>query len=236
MTGIPKVFHISWKTKDVVDSEAPMIQRGLRRLIELHPDWDVQISEDQDLDDYLSANLEPRLWDLVKDEGPVQKTDVWRLLKLFYEGGVYVDLDRWCNKSLNDILTDDVKCVLATNGDCDFSHDLMITAPHNPLFGNVLDLYFQRRVDGDTNTYLLGAQTYMHGISFGLIGKMVNTDPGVGLFDQLRAKIEQLPGFVTYREELPNNTLLFEGDASDWEDVKRAFYAESGLKHWTGEW
>jgi len=236
MIGIPKVFHISWKDKNVANSEALMIQRGLHQLIALHPDWDVQISEDQDLDDYLIEKLEPRLFDLIKDEGPVQKTDIWRLLKLYYEGGVYVDLDRWCNKSLNDILTDDVQCILPTNEDCDFSHDLMITAPYNPLFENTINLYLNRRLQGHTNTYLLGAQTYMHGVSIGLMHKMFDTNPGRNAFEDIRARIDELPEIATYREELPNNTLLFEGDASDWEAVKREFYAESGIKHWTGEW
>jgi hypothetical protein len=35
---IPKKVHLSWKTKDLLDSESPLITEGVKKLIELNPE------------------------------------------------------------------------------------------------------------------------------------------------------------------------------------------------------
>jgi hypothetical protein len=235
---IPKIIHMSWKTKDVVNSQSPIIVNGLKQIIELNPDWDIQISTDDEVNDFLKTNLPPEYYTLVENIGIVPQTDIWRLIKLFKVGGVYVDIDRLCNKSLNDLLEEGVKWVLPTCEDNDFSHDFMMTAPGNPAFANVIKLYFERRAAGHDNVFFLGAQTYMHGITYSLVGEMVNTNPGKEKFGLLREKINDAGFISTYRESLPNNTVIYKGNISDseWESMKRSFYADSNVKHWTNEW
>lgn len=235
---IPKIIHLSWKTKCVVDDQSDIVLGGLRKLIDLNPDWDVQISTDNEVNNYLKTNLPPEYYTLVKNIGIVPQTDIWRLLKLFHVGGVYVDIDRLCNKPLNDLLEEGVKWVLPTCEDKDFSHDFMMTAPSNPAFANVIKLYFERRFAGYGNVFFLGAQTYMHGITHSLVGEMINTDPGKEKFDWLREKINDAGFIRTYRESLPNDTVIYKGGIStqEWESMKRSFYANSDVKHWTNEW
>jgi len=235
---IPKIIHMSWKTKDVVNSQSPIIVNGLKQIIELNPDWDIQISTDNEVNLYLKDNLPPEYYMLVENIGIVPQTDIWRLIKLFKVGGVYVDIDRLCNKPLNDLVEEGVKWVLPTCEDNDFSHDFMMTAANNPAFANVIKLYFERRASGYDNVFFLGAQTYMHGITHTLVGEMVNTNPGKEKFDWLRDKIKHAGFISTYRESLPNNTVIYKGNISDseWESMKRSFYADSNVKHWTNEW
>jgi hypothetical protein len=47
-----------------------------------------------------------------------------------------------------------------------------------------------------------------------------------------------MPVVKMYREDPPMNTVVYNDDGSikDHEELKRDFYAKSGLKHWTGEW
>lgn len=229
---------MSWKTKEVVNSQSPIILNGLKQIIELNPDWDIQISTDDEVNLYLKDNLPLDYYTLVENIGIVPQTDIWRLIKLFMIGGVYVDIDRLCNKPLNDLLEEGVKWVLPTCEDNDFSHDFMMTAPNNPAFANVIKLYFERRAAGYDNVFFLGAQTYMHGITHSLVGEMVNTNPGKEKFDLLRDKIKHAGFISTYRESLPNNTVIYKGNISDseWESMKRSFYADSNVKHWTNEW
>ena len=235
---IPKIVHMSWKTKDVVNSQSPIIVNGLKQIIELNPDWDIQISTDDEVNLYLKDNLPKDYYKLVENIGIVPQTDIWRLIKLFKVGGVYVDIDRLCNKPLNDLVEEGVKWVLPTCEDNDFSHDFMMTAANNPAFANVIKLYFERRAAGYDNVFFLGAQTYMHGITHTLVGEMVNTNPGKEKFDWLRDKIKHAGFISTYRESLPNNTVIYKGNISDseWESMKRSFYADSNVKHWTNEW
>ena len=235
---IPKIIHMSWKTKDVVNSQSPIIVNGLKQIIELNSDWDIQISTDDEVNLYLKDNLPLDYYTLVENIGIVPQTDIWRLIKLFKVGGVYVDIDRLCNKPLSDLLEEGVKWVLPTCEDNDFSHDFMMTSPNNPAFANVIKLYFERRAAGHANVFFLGAQTYMHGITHSLVGEMVNTNPGKEKFDLLREKINAAGFISTYRELLPNDTVIYKGGIStqEWEGMKRSFYADSGVKHWTNEW
>ena len=129
---IPKIIHITWKSKDILTSTSPLAVHGVQNLIKLNPDWDIQFSDDSQVDSYLQEHLAAPEYALIRDFHIVAKTDVWRLLKIYREGGVYVDLDRLCNISFNNIIEDHVKCILPTCGDHDFSHDLMISAPENP--------------------------------------------------------------------------------------------------------
>jgi mannosyltransferase OCH1-like enzyme len=228
---------MSWKTKDVVHSQDELIQKGLHNLIALNPEWQLDISTDEEVDAYLQTVLGSD-YALVKDVGIVPQTDLWRLFKLYTEGGLYIDIDRLCNISLNDVLDDTTKCVLPTCEDADFSHDFMLSAPNNPIFANTIDLYIRRRKEGHTNVYFLGPQTYMHSVTYTLLGQIINSNPGPEIFDEIRKYIASTGFIKTYRESPPGDTMLYQEaiTAEQWEAMKRKFYADNQIKHWTGEW
>jgi hypothetical protein len=131
---IPKIINFTWKDKNIKDNNHPMITNGLRKMIDLNPEWDVVISDDEDVEDYLKENLSSKDYNDIKYKHVVEKTDLWRLIKLYNEGGVYHDLDRYCNISFDDFITEDIKFILPTHEDFGFAHCLMGTAPKNPIF------------------------------------------------------------------------------------------------------
>jgi len=235
---IPKKIHLSWKTKDLLASESPLITEGVKKLIELNPNWEVTIYDDTEVDAYLQKHLEPTLYALIANKHIVQKTDLWRLIKLFEEGGLYMDIDRFVDTPLDDLLDEGTKWVVPTCRDYDFSHDFMMTAPQNPVYSTAIHLYIQRLQEGHNNIYFLGPQTYMHAITLVVMGKMINTDPGVEVFDRIRETMDAAGFIKTYREDPPYNTIVYREGALglNWEQEKRKFYAESGLKHWSGDW
>jgi mannosyltransferase OCH1-like enzyme len=236
---IPKIVHLTWKTKDILSSTSPLILNGIAKLKELNPDWKITIYTDDEIDNYLKYFLEPVDYDLIKDVHVVGKSDLWRLLKMYNEGGLYMDIDRLYNVSLSDIITSDtIKWVLPTFLEFDFSHDIMLSAPGNPVFMKAAQLHIERRREGNNNIYFLGAQTYMHAITFGLMGKMINTDPGKEVFEEIRAAITEADFIKTYRETSPLDTMVYRDDGTikDHEYMKRALYKEYELKHWTEEW
>jgi mannosyltransferase OCH1-like enzyme len=235
---IPKIVHLSWKTKDLLDSDSPLVQEGMKKLVELNPDWKVTIYDDDEVDEYLKDRLEPKLYALIADKHIVQKTDLWRLVKLFIEGGLYIDIDRFVNKPLNDLIDKDTKWVLPICRDYDFSHDFMMTAPQNPAYSYATQLYLERLQEGHNNIYFLGPQTYMHAITQTLMGETINTNPGKDVLEAIRETIKTASFIKTYREDPPYDTIVYRNDTLglDWEQEKRKFYAESGLKHWSGDW
>ena len=246
MNKIPKIAHLCWKRRDVVDNQSPLILNGIRNLIDLNPDWEVTIHEDLDVDEYLRSKLDAADYDLIKDRHIVEKSDLWRLIKLYYEGGLYMDIDRFCNCNLSNLLEPGITCVLPTSLDYDFSQDFMLSAPGNPLYLETINLNLSRRREGWKNVYFLGAQTYMHAITKLVCGQVIDTNPGLDTFNKIRQDLRNFPFIKTYRESPPFDTVIYKhdnniwrgGDASDinWESLKRSLYGQYDIKHWTGEW
>ncbi|NBR23097.1 MAG: hypothetical protein EBU08_04775 [Micrococcales bacterium] len=234
---IPKIVHVAWKDKDVLGSDHPIIVNGIRKFIELNPDWKVTVNDNNDIDEYLKDHLGVNDYNLIKDKHIVEKCDAWRLIKMYVEGGMYVDIDRVCNLQMP-ALDDNIKWVLPTCRSYDFSQDIMISEGGNPVFLMAIDLMFTRRHEGHTNTYFLGSQTYMHAITLSLFNKVIDTNPGEEVFNWMVEKIEKIPFIRLIREDPPYNTLLHNSDSSmfDHEQWKRDFYKSSGIRHWTDEW
>lgn len=234
---IPKIIHISWKNKNIINNTSPLILKGLKNLIDLNSDWKVEISDDDEVDEYLKLTLDKEDYNLLASKHIVEKLDVWRLIKLYNVGGLYTDIDRLCNIPLSSILDNKTKCVLPTSKDYDFSHDFMLTAPQNPIHLYTLELNLARRKRGWSSVYSLGAQTYMHGITYVLMGQMINTNPGKEVFDEIREELSKMPFIKTYKENPPYDTIIYKKDSEfNHEQLKREFYASQSLKHWTGDW
>jgi mannosyltransferase OCH1-like enzyme len=235
---IPKILHITWPSSEVLTSTHIFPSYCIQNLIKLSSDWRVELSTDEDLDFYLKSTLDTLDYILIKDKHIVTKSDLWRLLKLYLEGGAYCDIDRLCNKSLNDIITSDIKCLLPTCGDYNFSQDFMSSAPGNPIYAITAELMLQRIRNGSNNTYFLGPQTYMHGVTKGLLGEIIDVNPGPVIFSEIRQFIAKMSFVYTYKENVPYDTILCSDftRSFDHETLKRDFYKEQSIKHWTGDW
>jgi hypothetical protein len=235
---IPKIVHVTWKTKDILNRNAFIVENGLKNFIKLNPEWKVTIYDDDEVDEYLKNMLDTSDYKLIENKHIVEKSDLWRLFKIYFEGGMYVDVDRVCNKKLSDVIDDNIRWVLPVCRTYDFSHDIMISAPENPAYFNTINLYLSRIGQGITNTYFLGPQTYMHGITSTLFGKIINTNPGEEMFGWMVNEIRKIPFIKLYQENPPHQTVLFDGNSAefDHELMKRQLYKDTGITHWTGEW
>lgn len=237
---IPKVIHITWKTKDILEKKHVFVQNCIQKLVELADGWSPIISDDSDVDDYLSENLSSLDYKLLKDRHIVEKTDVWRLIKMFNEGGLYSDIDRLCNTSINDVIVESTKMVLPECNNVDFSQDFMCSAPGNPVFLEALKLNLERRRHGSDNVYFLGPQTYFHAITKAMTGQIIETRPSIEKFQSLRAMLNQSGFIITYKEKPPYSNILYrlENGSVDFchETMKRDFYSKCNLHHWTGDW
>lgn len=234
---IPKLCHIVWNHKHVLDSNHPMIQNGLHNLIKLNPDWQVTVYTPEEIDAELKSILNDSDYSLVSKRHFVSRIDLWRLFKMYNTGGLYMDIDKMVNIPLKDIIGDSISWVLPTTKEYDFSCDVLLSAPNNPAYKTCYEMYLTRMNAGWDHQYFLGPQTYMHAVSYTLIGEIINTDPGLEAFNRLRTKIKEIPFISTYREVPFNDMLLYRGtDGDKLENIKRDFYAKEGIKHWTGDW
>jgi len=234
---IPKKIHLAWKNKNIFDDDSALIVYGVKQLRDLNPDWQIEITVNEEIEDYLNEKMRQD-FTFVEHQGIVAKTDIWRLYKMFYEGGLYVDIDRFCDAELSKVIPDGIKQILPICRTYDFAHDLMISAPNNPVFSTAISMYTHRRKIGYTNIYFLGAQTYMHAITYTLFGKMINTNPAPEVFKQVVEKIKEIDSIYLYEENPPYQTFLCRNfnNFGDWEQLKRNFYNKNHIKHWTGDW
>lgn len=239
-THIPKIIHIAWNTKDILEKKHVFPKNCIQNVCNLAPDWTPVISDDDDIEQYLKDKLDCSDYFLLKKKHIVEKVDVWRLLKIYYEGGLYTDVDRLCNVSINSLINENTRCVLPTCADHDFSQDFMCSSPGNPIYLETLKLNLERRYQGVTDIYLLGPQTYMHGVTKTLFGEMIPASPGVETFNQIRNYLNSVGFVTTYREDTHFNTIMYRPENKqidfDFLEMKKDFYWKCGLKHWDGDW
>jgi len=105
---IPKIAHLVWNHKEVLNSNHPLITNGLHNLIKLNPDWVVTIYTPPEIELYLKNILSEEDYNLVKNRHFVSKIDLWRLFKMYYDGGLYMDLDRMVNIPMSEIIEDGI--------------------------------------------------------------------------------------------------------------------------------
>ncbi|MGB3590553.1 MAG: glycosyltransferase [Nonlabens sp.] len=66
---------------------------GIKNLREKNVDWQLEISDDVDVERYLLTHLSRTDYWKICNKKTVEKVDLWRFLKMFHEGGVYTDID-----------------------------------------------------------------------------------------------------------------------------------------------
>lgn len=238
---IPRKVHISWKNDLILTDDHCFPRNTIQKIKELSPNWEITLYTDNQVNTYIKQNLDRADYLLLQNRHIVEKLDVWRLIKIFNEGGLYIDIDRLVNVPLDSIIKDNIKWVLPTCEDNDFSHDFMCSAPGNPAFMEALSLNLSRRKGAHgNNIYYLGPQTYMHGITKTLFGQIIDVNPGKELFQEMRNALANLSFISTYREKPPYNLITYNPDRDqivfDHEKMKRDYYAKNELNHWTGDW
>ena len=156
---IPHIVHVSFplingnKTLLDLGDDTPMvIVRGLREFVRINPSWRVEQSDDAAVDQYLRSKLPRHDYMRMRHVHPVHKADLWRLMKLYYEGGMYTDIDRLHNIPMADLLDErgTTKMLLPIwgsieSGPFDFAQDWLVSAPYNPIYKAAFELSLARR-------------------------------------------------------------------------------------------
>ena len=233
---IPKNLFISWKNKDFYNSQNPLILNGIGNFKNMNPDWIINLYDDKEVDDYLKKNLDKIDYEKIKNRKIVEKVDLWRLMVIYEYGGMYMDLDRFYNKDINKIIKakKQMKMCLPTYRNKNFSQDIIISSPKNPILLNAINLNLKRRREGCNKLLYLGPSSYMHALSEKIYGKQLLEDPDIKILNKIRNALEKSPYTCTFREKPPYNTITFDKNIS-WkkgnEQSKEHFYKENSVTH-----
>ena len=239
---IPKVIHISWIDKSILfTSNNPLAINGVQNMKRINPEYKIEVSDDNDVDDYIQSCISNDDWLLLKDRHIVEKVDLWRLLKIYYEGGIYCDIDRLCNIPFKDIIKDSDVCILPTYFEIDFSQDIMISEKGQQIHKKAIELNLSRRQTGCDDVLTLGPITYFHSITQTLYGKQMERQPHPVLWERIISAVNQTSGYRTFRERVVGSvigqtTIIYKYDESyipGNKGTREDLYKESKTVHWT---
>jgi len=233
---ITKKLHVKWPNKNVTNSTSDMAQYGLRQMIDLNPDWDYQVWSDGEVDEYLESHLSLLDWTLAKGTGYAEKSDIWRLILLYCEGGYYQDMDRIYNLPMASVLAPETKMLLPVGG-ADFAQDCMGTAPGNPIFKEAIHLNLaRRRAVGNkadpARVLWMGPLTYFNAVTKVMFGVMLERGGGSSLLDRLHGLAEGVSPLIITKRETWCHLIAAEMDDCKW--IGRAgLYKEYGIQEWS---
>tara|TARA_R110000796_G_scaffold141060_2_gene257260 strand:+ start:1357 stop:2118 length:762 start_codon:yes stop_codon:yes gene_type:complete len=239
---IPKTIHLSWVNKDILfTSHNPLAVNGIQNMKNINPEYTIVVSDDQDVDNYIQSYISEDDWLLLRDRHIVEKIDLWRLLKIYNEGGIYCDVDRLCNIPFDDFITEDDICILPTHYQIDFSQDIMISASGQDIHKLAIDLNLSRRQEGCVDVLTLGPVTYFHAITYHIFGKQLSRFLDPMVWQLLIKTVNLREGYITYEERPVENlrehsTIIYQYDNKYKEGnglSKDDFYKESKIDHWT---
>jgi GR25 family glycosyltransferase involved in LPS biosynthesis len=236
---IPKKIHLSWKNKNVLDSNYSLIKKGVKNLELLNPEWDIEVYDDEDINKLLRDTIGKSNWDLIKDRKITEKTDLWRLIKTYKEGGLYIDIDRYIDTPLSEVINSKTSLVLPTYLDGDFSQDFILSCAKSPILGKAISNNLHYRRQGKS-LFFLAVQSYLSSVSEFVINKKLTRGGNKKEFDIFRSKVNDCEFIETYRETGPENHILFRNINKDFnksifEKEKCDFYDFYEVKHWNIE-
>ncbi|KAH6622209.1 mannosyl phosphorylinositol ceramide synthase SUR1 [Boeremia exigua] len=130
---IPKIIHQTY-----INESIPAHWKGPQQTcIDLHPDYEYKLWTDKKAREFISDEYP---WFLETFDGypyPIQRADTIRYFVLHHFGGIYIDLDDGCNRSLDPLLAYPawVRRTIPTG----ISNDVMGAVPRHPFFLKAID-------------------------------------------------------------------------------------------------
>lgn len=124
---IPKIIHMTYKHR--------VHPKYINAWKKLNPEYKIMFSLDNACIKFLNENFQPSFGNLfIKIPQGMYKADLWRLCKLYIEGGVYADVDLVPHTPINKLIEDGhtfYTAIAAMNTSC--FQAIIITVPKNPI-------------------------------------------------------------------------------------------------------
>mmetsp|Transcript_5906 Transcript_5906/g.13517 ORF Transcript_5906/g.13517 Transcript_5906/m.13517 type:complete len:875 (-) Transcript_5906:221-2845(-) len=150
--ALPKKLHILFPHKDYYTryKDVPFVKHSILRFIEMNPRWEVTVFDDTDMDAIIRKGADDGIitqdeCDILigndKFEGahPVERSDLARMLIMYFFGGVYADVDTLVNsRDLDEVFTDQTKMCLPIYMGSNFQQSLLCSSPGNKIYLDIV--------------------------------------------------------------------------------------------------
>lgn len=154
MSDIPKIIHLSYKK--LIPSEVLHLWKSL------NPSYKIEFSLDKDciafMDKHFSKKLSTKFESIKRG---AYKCDLWRLCKLYIEGGIYVDVDLVPHIPIDYIIKDKHSFYSCVSVDKKSIFQAFIaTPPYNPIILACIISF----MDNNPDTYMNGPTYDMYNV------------------------------------------------------------------------
>lgn len=130
---IPKIIHQTYINESLPEHwKAPQ-----KSCLDLHPNYEYKLWTDKSAREFIAAEYP---WFLETFDGypyPIQRADSIRYFVLHHFGGIYIDLDDGCNRSLDPLLA--YPAWVRRTTPTGISNDAMGAIPRHPFFLKAID-------------------------------------------------------------------------------------------------
>jgi mannosyltransferase OCH1-like enzyme len=163
---IPKIFHQIWLGPDPFPKEYEAYQRSW---LSRHPGWELRLWTEDDLPDDLERT---EAYERLRQ--PAERSDVLRLELLHRHGGVYLDADFECLRSIEPLL-DGVRFFCAYNDPGRVNNAIVGSVPGHPVLVTAIREVRPRATYGPVDKEGTGPL---------FLNRMVSGRPDVTIFDE----------------------------------------------------
>ncbi len=116
-----------------------------------NPNWNIRFYDDHNMINYVRENInEDQFKAFMKIERMASKVDIWRLIILINEGGLYTDLDVKCLKPIDSWVENpnsEILLCVDNNPPNNFGQHLLLAKPNNRILKSALNLALSRIAD-----------------------------------------------------------------------------------------
>tara|TARA_B100001173_G_C16020117_1_gene561639 strand:- start:1100 stop:1864 length:765 start_codon:yes stop_codon:yes gene_type:complete len=97
---IPKQIHMTWKNKNLPN----FFQNNIDSWKKLNPEYNIIFYDDEKINNFFNKYCQEYLNIINSYDKMINKVDIFKMLVLYYFGGVYVDCDVKCLKPIDELL------------------------------------------------------------------------------------------------------------------------------------
>jgi len=173
-----KIIHQTAKDIDSISDEfIPFVESVKRH----HPDWKYMFWSDKDNEQLIRQQF-PDMMNIYNQCSPIQKSDLARYCVLYVYGGLYVDIDMYCNRSLEPIIHPNVITLAPSPplfpGKNTYTNYLMYSPPRQNFWIQVL-----KKMKENINKWYINTNQKVSSTTGNLLLSSVTKGNNIQIFD-----------------------------------------------------
>jgi mannosyltransferase OCH1-like enzyme len=219
-SGIPKIIHQTWKTKDIPEKWKKSQEEWQR----LHPDWLYILWTDKDIRNHIKNN-HPDFLELHDNyEYPIQRADMIRYFILYDYGGLYSDLDLYPSENIEKYITSNLNYFVHSANIDTITNAFMISPKNSQIMKKII-----MHLKDDLPFYAIGKHLKIH-FSTGpnLVDKVIQKHVDIPYSILPRKKFYPYSSSEDkfYTDDMDNIVIMpIKNTSGSWHSLDSKFYA-----------